>query len=378
MVNNKLFGVINLSENDYFLKQITYNRPIASIPFLGRYRMIDFALSNLTNSGVVTVGIFLNDRYRSLMDHIGSGKEWDLDRKKGGVFWFSPYATPDIHSQLRGDISTYFANIDYFTEVSGDYAVITGTSMILNIDLEIVLKEHLATNADITVVYKSIEDDDFGFDRCNTVNVNEYGRVVTFGKNIKKTETETAKKKISTEIYIVRKELISDMITDAITTGQNIFLTDVLHNAVTKYKVVGYEFKGYLKNISSIEGYFDASMDMLSEDHIKEVFFNDHKIKTKVKDETPTYYSEESNVTNSLIANGCKIEGTVINSIIFRRVNVAKGAIIKDCIIMQNTDIRENCLVENVITDKSVVLTEGTELKGSPKNPVVVGKGSIL
>lgn len=378
MVNNKLFGVINLSENDYFLKQITYNRPIASIPFLGRYRMIDFALSNLTNSGVTTVGIFLNDRYRSLMDHIGSGKEWDLDRKKGGVFWFSPYATPDIHSQLRGDISTYFANIDYFTEVSGDFAVITGTSMILNIDLEIVLKEHIATNADITVVYKSIDEDDFGFDRCNTVNLNEYGRVVTFGKNIKKNETEAAKKKISTEIYIVRKELISDMITDAITTGQNIFLTDVLHNAVTRYKVVGYEFKGYLKNISSIEGYFDASMDMLNEDHIKEVFFNENKIKTKVKDETPTYYSEDSNVTNSLIANGCKIEGTVINSIIFRRVNVAKGAIVKDSIIMQNSDIRENCTVENVITDKSVVLTEGTELKGSAKNPVVVGKGSIL
>ncbi|MGB4588685.1 MAG: glucose-1-phosphate adenylyltransferase subunit GlgD [Clostridiaceae bacterium] len=378
MVNNKLFGVINLSENDYFLKQITYNRPIASIPFLGRYRMIDFALSNLTNSGVTTVGIFLNDRYRSLMDHIGSGKEWDLDRKKGGVFWFSPYATPDIHSQLRGDISTYFSNIDYFTEVPGDYAVITGTSMILNIDLDKVLKEHLSTNADITVVYKNIEDDDFGFDRCNTVNLNEYGRVVTFGKNIKKTETQAAKKKISTEIYIVRKELISDMITDAITTGQNIFLTDVLHNAVNRYKVVGYEFKGYLKNISSIEGYFDASMDMLNEDHIKEVFFDDHKIKTKVKDETPTYYSEDSNVTNSLIANGCKIEGTVINSIIFRRVNVAKGAIVKDSIIMQNTDIRENCLIENVITDKSVILTEGTELKGSPKNPVVVGKGSIL
>lgn len=378
MVNNKLFGVINLSENDYFLKQITYHRPVASIPFLGRYRMIDFALSNLTNSGVTTVGIFLNDRYRSLMDHIGSGKEWDLDRKKGGVFWFSPYATPDIHSQLRGDVSTYFSNIDYFTEVPGDYAVITGTSMILNIDLDKVLKEHLSTNADITVVYKSIEDDDFGFERCNTVNLNEYGRVVTFGKNIKKNETEAAKKKISTEIYIVRKELISDMITDAITTGQNIFLTDVLHNAVTRYKVVGYEFKGYLKNISSIEGYFDASMDMLNEDHIKEVFFNERKIKTKVKDETPTYYSEDSNVTNSLIANGCKIEGTVINSIIFRRVNVAKGAIVKDSIIMQNSDIRENCTVENVITDKSVVLTEGTELKGSPKNPVVVGKGSIL
>jgi len=378
MASNKLFGMINLSENDYYLKQLTYHRPVASIPFLGRYRMVDFALSNLTNSGVSTVGIFLNDRYRSLMDHIGSGKEWDLDRKKGGIFWFSPYATPDIHSQLRGDLSTYFSNIDFLTETSADYAVITGTSMILNIDISEVFKQHMASGSDITVVYKSIEDDDFGFERCNTVNINEYGKVVTFGKNIKKSETDLTKKKISTEIYIVKKELLVDMITDAITTGQNIFLTDVLHNAVNKYKVMAFEFKGYLKNINTIEGYFAASMDMLDEEHIKEVFFQDNRIKTKVKDETPTYYSDDCNVTNSLIANGCKIEGTVINSIIFRRVNVAKGTIIKDSIIMQNTDIRENCTLENVILDKQVLLTEGTELKGSPKNPVVVGKGSIL
>ena len=250
--------------------------------------------------------------------------------------------------------------------------------MILNIDISEVFKQHMASGSDITVVYKSIEDDDFGFERCNTVNINEYGKVVTFGKNIKKSETDLTKKKISTEIYIVKKELLVDMITDAITTGQNIFLTDVLHNAVNKYKVMAFEFKGYLKNINTIEGYFAASMDMLDEEHIKEVFFQDNRIKTKVKDETPTYYSDDCNVTNSLIANGCKIEGTVINSIIFRRVNVAKGTIIKDSIIMQNTDIRENCTLENVILDKQVLLTEGTELKGSPKNPVVVGKGSIL
>lgn len=378
MARNKLFGVVNLSENDYYMKQLTNNRPIASIPFLGRYRMIDFTLSNLVNAGVDTVGIFLNDKYRSLMDHISNGKEWDLDRKKGGVFYFSPYSTPDVHSQLRGDISTYFANIDYLTEASADYAVIMGTSMVCNIDIKEVFSKHIETKADVTVVYKTIMEDDFGFERCNTINTNEYNGVIAFGKNIRRPDMLTEKKKISTEIYIIKKELLVDMITDAVTTGENVYLTDVLHDAVTKYKVRAYEYKGYLKNISTIEGYFEASMDMLDEDNIREVFFGENKIRTKVKDETPTYYSEDSNVQNSLIANGCKIEGTVINSIIFRRVNVAKGSIIKDCIIMQNSEIRENCTLENVLTDKQVVLTDHTELKGSPKNPVVVSKGSVL
>ncbi len=378
MARNKLFGVINLSENDYYMKQLTNNRPLASIPFLGRYRLIDFALSNLVNAGVSTVGIFLNDKFRSLMDHIANGKEWDLARKKGGVFYFSPFSTPDVHSQLRGDISTYFANIDYLTEASADYAVVMGTSMVCNIDLQDVLKNHLEKKSDVTVVYKTIEADDFKFERCNTVNTNEYNNVITFGKNIRRPDSLTEKKKISLEIYIIKRELLVDMVTDAVTTGENVYLNDVLHDSVTKYKVRGYEYKGLVKSINSIEEYFSGSMDMLNEDNIREMFFGENKIQTKVKDETPTYYSDDSKVTNSLIANGCKIEGTVINSILFRRVDVAKGTVIKDSIIMQNTKISEDCTLENVITDKQVVLTKGTELKGSPKNPLVVSKGSVL
>ena len=378
MPRNKLFGVVNLTENDYYMKQLTINRPLASVPYLGRYRLIDFTLSNLVNAGIDTVGIFLNDKYRSLMDHIGNGKEWNLDRKKGGVFYFSHYSTPDIHSSLRGDLSTYFSNIDYLTEASADYAVIMGTSMVCNIDLKEVFKNHLSTKADITVVYKNIAEDDLGFERCNTVTTNEYGSVTAFGKNIRRPDMLSERKKVSMEIFIVKKELLVDMITDAVTTGENVYLAEVLHDAVTKYKVRGYEFKGYLKNIGSIENYFEASMDMLDEDHIEEVFFGENKIKTKVKDETPTYYAPESKVENSLIANGCKIEGTVINSIIFRRVHIAKGSVVKDSIIMQNSEVRENCSLENVITDKQVILTSETELKGSPKNPLVVSKGSVL
>lgn len=379
MHRNKLIGLINLTENDYYIKQVTYNRPIASIPFLGRYRIIDFALSNLMNAGVDTVGIFLNDKYRSLMDHIKSGAEWDLDRKNGGIFYFSPYSNPEIMTQQRGDIFNYFTNLDFLTEAHGDYVLVTGSSMVCNIDYKALLKHHLQSKADITMVYKSIDHTDVHFDRCSTVTLNEFDNVTNVGRNIRRPDVlEKTKKKISMEMYLVRKELLVDMITNAIATGENVYLTDVLHDATTKYKVKGYEFKGLVKSINSIEAYFEASMDMLNEKNIMDLFFQENRIMTKVKDETPTYYAPGSVVENSLIANGCHIEGTVRNSIIFRRVNIAQGAVVENSIIMQNGEVRKGCSLDCVITDKLVILTEGTELKGDPKNPVVVDKGTIL
>lgn len=379
MYRNKLIGLVNLSESDYYIKQLTYNRPIASIPFLGRYRIIDFALSNLMNAGVDTVGIFLNDKYRSLMDHIKSGAEWDLDRKNGGIFYFSPYSNAETMTQLRGDIHNYFSNLDFLTEAHGEYVIITGSSMVCNIDYQDVLKQHLETKADVTVVYREVSQSNVHFDRCSTVTLNEYENVVAVGKNIRRKDVvDKEKKKISMEMYIVKKELLVDMITDAVATGENVYLTDVLHYASAKYKVKGYKFTGLVRCINSTESYFRASMDMLDENNIVDLFFQDNVILTKVKDEVPSYYHPDSVVENSLIANGCKIEGTVRNSVIFRRVNVAKGAVVENSIIMQNGDIRENCSLNCVITDKQVIITEGTELKGDPKNPVVVDKGTIL
>ncbi len=379
MYRNKLIGLVNLSESDYYIKQLTYNRPIASIPFLGRYRIIDFALSNLMNAGVDTVGIFLNDKYRSLMDHIKSGAEWDLDRKNGGIFYFSPYSNAETMTQLRGDIHNYFSNLDFLTEAHGEYVIITGSSMVCNIDYQDVLKQHLETKADVTMVYREVRQGDVHFDRCSTMTLNEYENVVAVGKNIRRKDVgDKGRKNISMEMYVVKKELLVDMITDAVATGENVYLTDVLHYASAKYKVKGYKFKGLVRCINSTENYYRASMDMLDENNIVDLFFQDRVILTKVKDEVPSYYHPDSVVENSLIANGCKIEGTVRNSVLFRRVNVAKGAVVENSIIMQNGDIRENCSLNCVITDKQVIITEGTELKGDPKNPVVVDKGTIL
>lgn len=378
MINSKLFGVINLSENDYYIRQLTYNRPIASIPFLGRYRVIDFTLSNLTNAGISTVGMFLDDRHRSLMDHITSGKVWNLDRKNGGIFWFQKNSSTRNNNNQRGDLYNYYDNLDYFMKAKGGYAVITGTSMISAVDYQDALANHIKTEADISIIYKNISFKESGFKRSDTLDLDENKKVLNIGRNIITSKKNEELKDISMNMYIVKKELLIDLITDSISSGENIFLADVFKSAVKTHKVVGYEYKGFLKNINSIRSYYNSNMDMLEESVLKEVFFGKNKVKTKVKDEVPTYYAEGSKVNNSLIANGCKIEGTVINSIIFRSVNVAKGSIVKDSIIMQNGDIRENVTIENVITDKKVVITEGTDLKGHKDNPLVIKKNTIL
>lgn len=251
--------------------------------------------------------------------------------------------------------------------------------MVCNIDYQDVLKQHLETKADVTMVYREVRQGDVHFDRCSTMTLNEYENVVAVGKNIRRKDVgDKGRKNISMEMYVVKKELLVDMITDAVATGENVYLTDVLHYASAKYKVKGYKFKGLVRCINSTENYYRASMDMLDENNIVDLFFQDRVILTKVKDEVPSYYHPDSVVENSLIANGCKIEGTVRNSVLFRRVNVAKGAVVENSIIMQNGDIRENCSLNCVITDKQVIITEGTELKGDPKNPVVVDKGTIL
>lgn len=378
MLRSKLFGVINLSENDYYIRQLTYNRPIASIPFLGRYRIIDFTLSNLTNAGISTVGMFLDGKHRSLMDHITSGKVWNLDRKNGGIFWFQKNSQNRNNNNQRGDLYNYYDNLDYFMKAKGEYAVVTGTSMISAVDYKDAVENHIKTEADISIIYKNTNANEPGFKISDNLDLGEDKNVINIGRNIIEGQESNKLTNISMNMYIIKKDLLIDLITDSISSGKNIFLADVFKSAVKTHKVVGYEYKGFLKNINTIRSYYNSNMDMLDEATLKEVFFGKNKVKTKVKDEVPTYYSEISKVENSLIANGCKIEGTVINSVIFRSVNVAKGSVIKDSVIMQSGDIRENVTIENVITDKKVVITEGTDLKGHKDNPLVIKKNTIL
>lgn len=367
-------GIVNLSENEYNIKRLSDVRPIASIPIAGRYRIIDFVLSNMVNAGIQNVGIYTDYNYRSLIDHTGNGKAWDLDRKNDGLFVFSPSFNPSATNVPRGDLHHIYSNIDFLRNSKQEYVLVSCSYMIGNVDYREVYAQHIKDKADITIVYKNTDQADKNFEKCYTLNMGPTGKVLSAGINMGHRKDA----KISMEMYMMKKELLMDIILESIGKGVHCYLNDAINDSINNLVVMGYEHKGYLKCINSIGAYYDANMDFLDTSIAKEIFYSDRKIFTKIKDESPTFYSKTAKVENSLVANGCIIKGTVRNSILFRRVNVEEGAVIENSIIMQNGNIMANSNLHNVILDKGVTITAHKDLRGDMKAPFIVDKNKTI
>ncbi len=367
-------GIINLSEREDNIKELTYNRPIAAIPIAGRYRIIDFALSNMVNSEISNVGIFTQNKYRALIDHLGTGKAWDLDRKNDGLFVLNPvfnYYTLGIY---RGDIENFKNHIDYVHLSKQKNVIVTSSNMICNVDYKAAIHYHTEKNADITVLYKKANDCAENFQYCNTYIIDNDNKISAVDINTGKTDENN----ISMEMFIMSKSLFLDIVHTCSSKGDYDYFKDAIHKNIGKFKVYGYEYDGYLACINSIQSYFKTSMQLLDMKLSRELFFKNGLIYTKVKDEAPTKYTENAVVSNSLLANGSMIDGTVENSIIFRGVRVRKGAVVKNSILMQNSIVEEDALVRNVILDKNVVITQNKQLKGDDNYPIVIEKKAII
>jgi glucose-1-phosphate adenylyltransferase len=361
-------GILMLNENDELIKRLTRNRPLASVPFGGRYRIIDFVLSNMVNAGVSNIGIFTDGKTRSLMDHLGSGKPWDLARKLNGLFIFN-FGYSNIY---MNEIETLKNNIEYFYKSKEEYAIVSSSNMVCNIDYKAAAEYHEASGSDITVLYKKITDGRVNFIDCSVLNIDKNNNVLSVGKNIG-TEDEN---NICMEMFLMKKKTLINLILECIKTGYYSSIKEAIYKKLDTLYVNAYEFTGYLSCISCINSYYKANMDLLDLKLNKELFFSKGLIYTKSQDEAPTHYSDSSNVSNSLIANGCIVEGNVENSIIFRRVKIHKDAEIKNCIIMQNCEIKAGAKLTNIIIDKHIVIEEGKELKGDIDFPLVVEKKS--
>lgn len=331
-----MLGVIDGTIGCLNMKELTTNRSIAAVPFGGRYRLIDFALSSMVNSGIQSVAIFPKHQYRSLMDHLGSGRDWDLNRKRDGLFFFPP-PFPISKGSQESCLHYFQYHLDYFNRSTQDYVVLTNSYTVSNIDFRKVLDHHIECKADITTVRQQGQP-------LNT--------------------------------YLLSKELLLDLIS---TNQQNHHQSfwDVVKDFEDQLYVETYEYTGYVATIDSIESYYKFSMGLLKPEVWKELFLTQgYPILTKVKDEPPTRYMNHSNVKNSLIANGCVIEGHVENSIIFRSVKIAKGAVVKNSIVMQKSQIHEGANVEGVIIDKDVGIGKNEVLRSENNIPLVIKKGT--
>lgn len=369
MLNNYM-AVLSLNEKEDNIKSLTNYRPLCSIPIGGRYRVIDFILSNLVNSNIDNIGLLTQSKSRSLVDHLGSGKPWDLNRKIGGLFVFNF----GIMSSYVSDIEILKENFEYLYRSKNEYVILSSSNMICNIDYETVAGYFETSGADITIIYKKINDGKNSFKDCNVLNLDKNDRVLSVGENIGAEDGLN----ISMDMFLMKKKTLIEIEKKCIQLGFWESLREWIYKNLKDYKVNAYEFKGYLGCVNSIASYYKISMDILNPDVNRELFSKNGQIYTKVMDEPPTRYFNGCRVNNSLVSNGCLIEGTVENSVLSRRVIVGKGTVINNCIIMQNCEIKENVVLNNVIIDKNNIIDADKELKGDKEYPLVIEKKRLM
>ncbi len=363
-------GIMDLYENDDNIRRLTTKRPIATLPFAGRYRLIDFPLSSMVNSGIIRIGLLLPSKSRSLLDHIRSGKDWDLARRHDGLFYL-PFSRDEKGSR-KGNLQSFYNHLSFIKRADQEYVLISGSRFVYNIDFDMALRFHQNTGADITMIYH-MENKERP-DEATILKTSENGLVT----QIANCPTVYENSKVFMGLYIMSRKKYLELVTNTYERGGSDFLVDAILRNQDSLNIYGFQHEGYVSEISSTMSYYKTNMDLLNPDIWEELFMGDNPIYTRVRDETPVQYKKQAKATNSLIANGCVIEGSVENSVLFRGVKIGKGVQVKNSIIMQNCDLQEDALLENVICDKNVVITDGKWLKGAENYPLIVEKNAVI
>lgn len=369
----KVLGLILAGSSKSGIEGLTKKRASAAVPIFGKYRAIDFTLSNFVNSKIKKVGVLTQYYPRSLMDHLGSGKEWDLDRKTGGLFILQPYSRAKEEIPVyKGTADAIFQNMTLLRRGDEDFVLIGSGDHIYNFDFTKLYHYHLSNAADITILTKEVEEDDM-INTYGQVIINSEGRIQEFYEK----PEENKSNRISLGVYFINKALLIELLYTSIPNGGKDLVHDIIMPNLDKLRVYSYDFKGYWRNIKkSIKTYYDINMDILKDDVRKELFYN-KKIYTKLKDYAPPKININANINNAFIADGTIINGTVRNSIISRGVKIKAGAIVENSIILQDTIISEGTIIKNAIIDKDCEIREGKEIKGE-NNILVVEKGTII
>lgn len=371
-------GIIIGFDSNNDLRELSEHRPVASVPFGGRYRVIDFMMSNLVNSGCYQVAVLMRDKYQSLLDHLGSGKDWDLSRKRGGMFLlppnaFAPKSSPLVTENYRTSLEALGSISDMLNKNKSEHVLICSADIVANIPLDEVMKEHKKSEADVTIVCTK-NSEGGAFDMFLDLSPRHEVEDIRNGDNM----GGKCKYK-SMGIYIMKRKYLQSLLSDCVTHNLRSFERDAMQHVFKRGdKVHGYVFDKYSAKIENVKGYFSASMDMLDKDIRDQVFLKNRPILTKIYDEAPTYYGEDAEVSDSLIADGSRIEGTVENSIIFRGCTIAKDAIVKDSIVLPNSSIGEGVELSYVVTDKGVTVRENRKMMGSATYPVAIAKNATV
>lgn len=363
-------GVIFSSINEENVPELTKLRSMGSIPIGGRYRLIDFTLSNMVNSGITTVGMITKNNYQSLMDHVGSGKFWDLARKEGGLILLPPFSG-ETETLYKNRLEALKGATAFLKKCKDDFVVLADSDAVYKLDYSKVIDAHVEKNADITLVYHEHEIEKSHYYMTFETNADE--KITGIAIN----PTSSGVKKNFINVMVARTSFLLRLIQDAIQHGYKSFGRDILSQGLTTYNLYAYKLDGYFASMTSLKKYFEINFDLLQKEIRSEIFGN-RDVYTKVNDSAPAKFAETACVRNSLVSDGCVIEGTVENCILFRGVKIGRGAVVKNCIIMSDNIVGENCNLSYVVSDKDSVIRDNRVLAGCDIQPYFVNKGSLI
>ncbi len=381
MTNARMDAMAVMFPNNYdnMIPEFTEIRQMGSLPFASRYRIVDFYLSSFVNSGIDNIAVLTRKNYHSLLDHIGSGREWDLVRKNGGISIFPPYAIKNI-GIYEGWIEGLASIRNFLETQKEEFVILSDAHIVMNFDFTKLIQYHVDHKADVTIAYtrdpmpeEVLKEGDPSKGTFYALDLDDEGHVTNIDINPRREGLLNQ----SMNIYLIRRKWLIDIVDKTFLRGGVYFVRDILIPALSTLNIQGYLYEGYSSRITDMKQYFIQNMKLLEGDNLSRLF-SGGPIYTKIRDDNPTRYKGDSRASNVLVADGCVIEGEIENSILFRGVKVAKGAKVRNCILMQDTQVGEDADIEYVITDKRVTVSGGTKLSGSESFPIYISKGHVV
>lgn len=367
------FGIVIFAGDNVSVEGLQKYRSIGAFSFLGRYRVIDFPLSNLTNSGIDNIQLYVNKFPRSIIDHVGTGRHYNINSKRGklSILFGDEGVTSNFY---KHDISSFYTNRMAIEAMPQKYVVISSNYMLYSMDYNDVVDEHIASGADITMIYKGVDNAKEDFIDCDTLMLNKQKGVLSIERN----RGNYKSRNISLESYVMSKEIFLAMIDQAVNTSSLYWMRDILNDACKFLDVRGYQYKGYLAAINSFDNYYKVSMDLLNPLERRKLFKEDWPFYTKTNDSAPTHYFKNGSASGSLVSNGCCVEGRIENSIIGRGCYIKEGALVQNCVLSPGTIVGEDVQLKNVVTDKKVVVTQVKDVQGSENHPAYIKRNDRI
>ena len=365
-----IIGIILSGEGDF--GPLTVVRPAYMLPFGCRYRLIDFALSTVANNRIDKVALYAGGMLRSTIDHVGNGKPWDLNRRFGGLSFFP--ASYNKRFNRSDEMVNFYDSLGFFEEAKEEHVFFIDPMTLTKIDIADVYKQHTAEDADITLIYKTVDDSEGKYLNLDKMTMNEDGTLKNIGANLGTQNVFN----MYLGMGFIKKNVFLELVKNSLENDDSNSLKAAILKDRERYNIRGYSYEDRVSVIHDINSFMDANMQLLDRDTFDELFFKNGTIYTKSKDEPSSMYYQNARVESSLLANGCVIDGSVVQSIIFRDVEIGKNAIVKNSIVMEGAVIENDAVVINCILDKDTIVKEGVSLVGSPTMPYTIGKSQII